>query len=226
MSSVPVVIYEQIEQAIIERLRLGLGKMVRQVVSYSGEMDDDLGAIVRLLPAVWVTFGGINRSKPIHTDHHKILCTGTFAVMVATQNVRSDVAARHTVRQTEVGSNTLIWAVRRLLAHQDLGLPIKPIAPSRVRSLFNTRLANQAISGYGCEFEVEWIESTLPNSTWPVPQESATDGVYQIYHGKVDKPAPDLFVLNVGITNIDQPENTTINSFIQLGENEDESHRP
>ena len=45
------VIYDQIEQAIISRLKTGLGRMVRDVVSYGGEMDDDPGRIVSALPA-------------------------------------------------------------------------------------------------------------------------------------------------------------------------------
>lgn len=201
MSKVPSVIYEQVEQAIIARLREGLGNMVRQVVSYSGEMDDDLGAIARTLPAVWVTFGGIQSSKQMNTAKNKLLCTGTFAVMVATQNVRNDMAGRQTRRVEEVGSNTLIYAVRRLLARQELGLPINPLVPTRVRPLFNTRLANLAVSGYGCEFEVQWVEDVLSDGCWPVPEDSVVDGLYQIYRGRVDKPRPDLHSIDIGVLN-------------------------
>lgn len=222
MKKVPSVMYEQIEQAIITRLREGLGNMVRQVVSYSGEMDDDLGAIVRTLPAVWVTFGGIQSSKQMNTSKNKLLCTGTFAVMVATQNVRSDAATRQTERFEEVGSNTLIYAVRRLLAYQELGLSINPLVPTRVRSLFNTRLANLAVSGYACEFEVQWIEEVLPDTTWPVPQEHEVDTLYQLYGGRVDKPAPDLICVDIGVIN--EHREKQLQGLVQTRNKDDESN--
>ncbi|MCT8560596.1 DUF1834 family protein, partial [Glaesserella parasuis] len=44
----------KVEQALIERLRLGLGKMVYSVGSYSGEIDDSQ-LDVRRLPACLVS---------------------------------------------------------------------------------------------------------------------------------------------------------------------------
>ncbi|WP_158535664.1 phage protein Gp37, partial [Kingella kingae] len=46
-----------IEQRLVERLKRGLGTMVRTVKSYNGEVDD-LAAQIMTLPAVWVTYGG------------------------------------------------------------------------------------------------------------------------------------------------------------------------
>ena len=43
----------KIEQAIVSRLKNGLGRMVRSVKSYSGELED-LATQVMVLPAVWV----------------------------------------------------------------------------------------------------------------------------------------------------------------------------
>lgn len=37
----------QIENSIIQRLNLGMGKMLREVASYNGELDTDIGNIVR-----------------------------------------------------------------------------------------------------------------------------------------------------------------------------------
>ena len=44
----------KIEQAVVARLRLGLGRMVRTVKSYGGEVDD-LSQQLTTFPAVWVT---------------------------------------------------------------------------------------------------------------------------------------------------------------------------
>ena len=47
----------KIEQAVVARLRLGLGRMARTVKSYGGEVED-LGQQLTTFPAVWVTYGG------------------------------------------------------------------------------------------------------------------------------------------------------------------------
>ncbi len=51
------VVITVIEQRLVERLKRGLGTMVRTVKSYNGEVDD-LAAQIMTLPAVWVTYGG------------------------------------------------------------------------------------------------------------------------------------------------------------------------
>lgn len=43
-------IITQIESAIIDRLTRGLGKLVREVRSYSGELDGEPAEVVRKLP--------------------------------------------------------------------------------------------------------------------------------------------------------------------------------
>lgn len=46
-----------IEQAIAARLKDGLGKMVKDVTTYGGELED-IGKILKALPGAWVTFKG------------------------------------------------------------------------------------------------------------------------------------------------------------------------
>jgi len=216
------VIYDQIELAIIERLKQGLGKIVREVVSYSGEMDDDLGNIVRALPAAWVTFGGINRSKAVETSKKKYLSTGTFVVMVGQQSVRNDKSGRITGRTNEVGTNTLVWAVRRLLSQQDLGMPISALRPGRVRTLFNTQLQSRAVSVYACEFETDWFEHVLANETWPLPDENKADELFQLYHGRVDNPNPDLLAVRVNYDTNPATVTPVANDIINLKDVDDE----
>lgn len=57
-----------IEKAIVERLRKGMGRMAKNVRSYGGELDGEPAEVLRQLPAVWVTFGGVQ--KPSHTAQH------------------------------------------------------------------------------------------------------------------------------------------------------------
>ncbi|WP_438805422.1 phage protein Gp37 [Sodalis sp. (in: enterobacteria)] len=60
----------EIENAMMARLKAGLGRMVSAVGSYGGKLED-VGAITRVLPACWVTFLGVqqthNRSVLINT---------------------------------------------------------------------------------------------------------------------------------------------------------------
>lgn len=165
------------EDAIIERLRRGMGSMVRQIGSYGGELDDDLGIAIGNFPAAWVTFGGITKTEPTGTSRQKFKATGQFVVMVGDRNVRcEDAGRRGGAGPNEIGSYSLVYAVRRLLSGQDLDLPIDPLLPGRVRTLFNTRARDGAFSVFACEFQTAWIEAALPHGHWPSPTYPAEPG--------------------------------------------------
>lgn len=189
----------QTENAIIARLRLGLGRMVKEVGSYGGELDGALEEAIRRFPAAWVTFGGVSKTEPTSTSRQKFKATGQFVVMVGDRNVRSEAAGRHGGPGSgEIGSYSLVYAVRRLLSSQDLGLPIAELMPGRVRTLFNTQQERQAFSVFACEFQTAWIEEALPRDHWPCPPaagtpdaESSPDAVFTRFQGKLGQPDPD-----------------------------------
>lgn len=174
-------LYSRIERSIISRLATGMRGMVKEVASYGGQLDDDPARIIQVLPAAWVTFGGVMRTAPYSTSKTKSTVTGRFAVMVGQVNARSEVASRHgTGRPQEVGTNLLVWAVRRLLSQQDLvdqdpGLQISALEPGRVRPVFNTSVDGRAMSVFACEFDTTWIEHALPNSRFPVPTATSAE---------------------------------------------------
>ena len=117
-----------------------------------------------------VTFGGVTKTDPYGTSRQKFKATGQFVVMVGERSVRSEAAGRRGgPAEGEVGSYPLVYAVRRLLSSQDLGLPIEALMPGRVRTLYNTRLERQAFSVFACEFQTAWIEEALPRDHWPSP---------------------------------------------------------
>lgn len=202
-----------IEQGMCDRLRQGMGDMVHEVTSYSGEMDDDLGRIISVFPAAWVTFGGVTKSEYTATNRQKVKCTGTFVVIAGDYNTRDDESARMGgVNRNEVGTYRLIQAVRRLITGQDLGLSISPFMPLRVRTLYNTQVQNKALSVFACEFETQWIEPVLGNGLWPeVTQDTdSPDYIFNEYRGKVKEPDPDLLSVGMrykppGIGTIDDP---------------------
>ncbi|ECA8460205.1 DUF1834 family protein [Salmonella enterica] len=189
------------EEAIIARLTQGLGDMVDSVTSYGGEFDgDDPGRVVASLPAVWVTSGGVTRSVAMNTTLRKWKVTGRFVVLVGDYNVRSELASRTGgERDDEPGTYRLTYAVRRLLAGQDLGLAISPLRPGAVRTLFSRQLADNAISVLACEFDADWIAHTLENGRWPEEERDSTkaDHLFTLHNGRRDEPVPDLVRVDI-----------------------------
>lgn len=188
-----------IETALITRLQQGLGQMVRQVASYSGELDDDLAQVIRVFPAAWVTFGGITDTRPSSTSRSKQKATGQFVVMLGERNLQQQAGRQGGARAEQVGIYPLVYAVRRLLSGQDLGLAISHLQPGKVRTLYNTRLANDAFAVFACEFSCSWLEDTLANQHWPAPPPAGTpgaadhpDAVFARYQGTLGQPDPDL----------------------------------
>lgn len=188
-------IITQIESAIIDRLTLGLGKLVREVRSYSGELDGEPAEVVRQLPGLWVTFGGIQGTELLSTARNKWRDSGRFVVIVGTRSVRSDEAGRHGgAAKEEIGSYDLIYAVRRLLARQDLGLPIDFLMPGKVRPLFNTKVKAAAMSVFACEFDTRFDSVSLENGLFPLAPADLPDGdpdrIFGEYDGATSEDDP------------------------------------
>jgi phage gp37-like protein len=197
----------QVELAIIERLKLGLGRMAIQVESYGGQLDDDLDNVVRAFPSVWVTFGGITRTVTHGVSRKHYATHARFVVMVGDYNVRNEGSTRMGgPALDEVGSYRLVHAVRRLLINQDFGLKIDELKPGRVRTLFNTKTSGKAVSVFGCEFDTYWIEDVLARGRWPEPQSSDDpDYLFVQYQGKTDTPYADLKSINLRYHLTDAP---------------------
>ncbi|WP_337050200.1 phage protein Gp37, partial [Serratia fonticola] len=170
--------------------------------SYGGQLDMELTELIRVFPAVWVTFAGISGTKRRTTVHNTYSVPGKFVVMVGDYSVRSEASTRMGgPHLDEVGSYKLVSAVRRLLSNQDLGLKIDALMPGAVRTLYNTRLGAQALSVFACEFETYWIEESLDCGRWPAPDSEAhPDYVFAQYRGKLDAPYPDLESINLKYT--------------------------
>ncbi|WP_314140432.1 DUF1834 family protein [Buttiauxella noackiae] len=183
-----------IENALCERLRQGMGRMVRSVASYGGEMDGEPAEIIRQLPGIWVTFGGVQKTERTSTARNKFLTHGRFVVIVGDRNVRNEAASRTGgPNKDEVGTYRLVAAVRRLLSGQDMGLKIDHFVPGKVRTLFNTQLEHEAFSVFACEFDTKWVEHALENGQFPLTNAPA---------GHED----NLFVPYLGTTSEDDPE--------------------
>jgi len=181
---------QAIESAMIERLRAGLGRMVRQVESYGGEFDEGLSQVIRQFPAAWVTFAGVMGTRPQSTSRVRYRVSGRFVVVVGARSVRANAA------RNEPGTYLLQHAVRRLLSNQDLGLDgVDALQPGAVRSLFNGAIAQQGFSVFACEFDTAWREEPLPAGRFPAPDATNLDdpdALFATYQGQMDVPNPDL----------------------------------
>lgn len=160
---------DQIEDAIIDRIKAaaaatpGLGYRLPMVESYGGELDDDLAAVVRKFPAVWVTFAGCKASTRANTQGNKWRTAATFVTMMASRNVRGERATRQGLKVggaiKEVGVYQMLQDVGLLLAGSDLGLAISPLKPGAIRTLFNTKLNGQGLAVFAREWHCEFIET-------------------------------------------------------------------
>lgn len=186
----------KIELALIERLKLGLGKMVYSVGAYAGEFDDAQLAI-RRSPAVLVSYGGaVLKPVAMGSRGQRFLNSSVFAVMVITRTLQNGVAGFHG-STWQIGANQLVEAVKYLLTNQTLGgLLDKPLKPRKIRTLWNNQqVLSEKLSAYSLEFEAEYYERpSLEDGKFPLgsTDENHPEYLFSHYQGKLDSDDPDL----------------------------------
>ncbi|HCB7978639.1 TPA: DUF1834 family protein, partial [Escherichia coli] len=114
-----------------------------------------------------------------------------------------------------------VESVRRLLTGQDLGLEIDYFEPGRVRTLFNTGVAERAMSVFACEFDTRWVEHALENGKWP-ERGAEADRLFNRYHGRLSDPDPEL--LNLGIRYQMQDSDAEVSGLTELREQQHEQN--
>lgn len=190
-----------IELAMIERLRAGLGPSIA-VESYQGELED-ISKVIATVPACWVTYGGCKGIASPSTSRAKRNVPGTYAVMVAVQNLASESAGRLGANG-EVGTYQLLMAVLKLLTNQRLGLKIDPLDPKKVQVIINGHFEAAGLKVYGLEFETKWQFECLPDGKYPLPDDP---DFTPFPDGTRDNDDPDL--LRIGLHHSLQPDDGT-----------------
>jgi phage gp37-like protein len=139
-----------IEQAIKDKIK-ALGRpYVKEIKTYGGEFDDDLGLdqVVQMFPAIWVTFSGSGTPQPLGSTRTKIPLT--FTVLVGARGIRNEESAREGIVMNgeiiSVGSFQLIKDVCIAIANKDFGLMIDPMRPGKISTIFNTKTKAEAVS--------------------------------------------------------------------------------
>lgn len=150
-----------IELAMIDKFKNATGMgYLKTVASYGGELDEDLGEVIRAYPAIWVVFAGSGKPEKLGAEKWKI--PGTFVTMVAARNVRNEASTRRGAAN-EIGTYQMLRHVRTLLMNEDFGLAIARFQPGAVRSLYNTKVRGQALSVFAQEWTTHWVE-TVPTA--------------------------------------------------------------
>ena len=150
-----------IEQAIKDELaaQITSGKWdwVREIKTYGGEFDDDIDAVIKRFPAIWVTFDG--SKTPEKFGHNKTKMLITFVVLVADHTVRNEEAQRHGTGRN-VGTFQMLDCVQRLLTGNDLSsqnlVGLAPLELGRVKTIFNTTTRRDSISVLAQEFTTSY----------------------------------------------------------------------
>lgn len=203
----------KIEQALIERLRLGLGKLVYSVGSYTGEIDD-AELDVRRLPACLVSYAGSDfEVKAVGARGRQCLVTDTFVVLVLARSMRSAHAGRvGGATEREIGVNQLVSAVKYLLVNQTLDGLVSPIQPKRIRTIWNnTEVKRERLSALALEFEVSYADNaTLEDGRYPDGY-GEFEQVFKQYNGKLDEPIGEFKGVNGQIFDPNSGAKTGIN---------------
>ncbi len=148
----------QIEQAIKDLMAAQVESKawpwVREIKTYGGEFDDDITAIIRHFPAIWVTFAGSR--KAVQSSYDKTEYHVNFAVLVGARSVRNEEAQRHGVG-VDVGSYQMLLNVQHLLTNNALGLKgLEPLRLGTTKTIFNTKTRDQSLSVFSQEFSTSY----------------------------------------------------------------------
>ena len=150
-----------IEQAIKDELaaQIDSGKWdwIREIKTYGGEFDDDIDAVIKRFPVIWVTFDGSKTPEKI--SYNKTKMPITFVVLVADRTVRNEEAQRHGTGRN-VGTFQMLDYVQRLLTGNDLSSQnltgLAPLELGRVKTIFNTITRRDSISVLAQEFTTSY----------------------------------------------------------------------
>ncbi|QBK70675.1 phage protein Gp37 [Acinetobacter johnsonii] len=150
-----------IEQAIKDEMAQQIQERkwpwIREIKTYGGEFDDDISAIIKAFPAIWVTFEG--SKTPEKTSANKTRMPVSFVVLVGNRSVRNEESQRHGAG-ADIGTFQMLHHVQQLLAGNDLSSQeLKGLAPlelGRIKTIFNTSTRSQSLSVLAQEFTTSY----------------------------------------------------------------------
>lgn len=176
-----------IEQAIKDEMAQQIQEKrwpwIREIYTYGGEFDDDMDAIIRHFPAIWVTFDGSKTPEKISVNKTKMPIT--FVVLVGAESVRNEESQRHGAG-VDIGTFQMLHNVQQLLTGNDLsGQELKGLAPlelGRVKTIFNTSTRSQSLSVLAQEFTTSYTITASDRVREEAAEEAWLERININYH--------------------------------------------
>ena len=156
---------------------------IREIKTYGGEFDDDITAIIRAFPAIWVTFDG--SKTPEKTSANKTKMPVTFVVLVGNRSVRNEEAQRHGAG-ADIGTFQMLKHVQQLLTGNDLSSQgvngLAHLELGRVKTIFNTSTRGQSLSVLAQEFTTSYTITASDRIREEAKEEAWLERVNINYH--------------------------------------------
>ena len=176
-----------IEQAIKDEMAQQIQERkwpwIREIKTYGGEFDDDISAIIKAFPAIWVTFEG--SKTPEKTSTNKTKMPVSFVVLVGNRSVRNEESQRHGAG-ADIGTFQMLHHVQQLLTGNDLSSQeLKGLAPlelGRIKTIFNTSTRSQSLSVLAQEFTTSYTITASDRIREEAAEEAWLERVNINYH--------------------------------------------
>ena len=188
-----------IEQAIKDLIKAQNWDYVREIKTYGGDFDDDINAVIRRFPAIWVTFQG--SKSPEKISHNKTRIPVTFVVLVGSYSVRNEETQRQG-DAVSIGTYQMLSDIQNLLTENDLSsLSIKGLEPlelGRIKTIFNTKTKDDSISVLSQEFHTSYVLTASDRDREEAATEAEIHRINVDYYFEPDdgfKDASDLIEL-------------------------------
>ncbi|MDA3509390.1 DUF1834 family protein [Acinetobacter junii] len=147
-----------IEQAIKDLIKAQNWDYVREIKTYGGDFDDDINAVIRRFPAIWITFQG--SKSPEKISHNKTRIPVTFVVLVGSYSVRNEETQRQG-DAVSIGTYQILSDIQNLLTENDLSSQsikgLEPLELGRIKTIFNTKTKDDSISVLSQEFHTSYV---------------------------------------------------------------------
>ncbi len=188
-----------IEQAIKDLIKAQNWDYVREIKTYAGEFDDDINAVIRRFPAIWITFQG--SKSPEKISHNKTRIPITFVVLVGSYSVRNEEVQRQG-DAVSIGTYQMLADIQNLLTENDLSSRciegLAPLELGRIKTIFNTKTKDDSISVLSQEFHTSYVLTASDRDREEAATEAEIHRINVDYYFEPDdgfKDASDLIEL-------------------------------
>lgn len=188
-----------IEQAIKDLIKAQNWDYVREIKTYGGDFDDDINAVIRRFPAIWITFQG--SKSPEKISHNKTRIPVTFVVLVGSYSVRNEETQRQG-DAVSIGTYQMLSDIQNLLTENDLSSQsikgLEPLELGRIKTIFNTKTKDDSISVLSQEFHTSYVLTASDRDREEAATEAEIHRINVDYYFEPDdgfKDASDLIEL-------------------------------